>query len=466
MNMGNPVVFKSLRDLNKQIMTSKLSVTELVETFLQRLELYGPSLNAVVSITRDRAIKHAEYIEQEVEEGIYRGPLQGIPFGVKDLLNTSDTLTTWGAFPFRDQVFNYDATIITKLRQAGAILTSKLAMIELAGGMGYRQPHASFTGPPLNPWNQRMWTGGSSSGSGAAVSAGLVPFAIGSETWGSILSPANNCGVTGIRPTYGRVSRFGAMALSWSLDKLGPLCLTADDCGLVLEVIAGYDSQDPTTYHQPFKYQAALQRNFTIGIVNRALDDVDEEVQDNFNRSVTTLEHIAEIKDIELPNYPYEAVTRTILNAESVSAFENLIESGQIAQLTAPEDRYSIFSRTIILAKDYLRALRLRGLIARTIDKILTTYDAIIAPTRRQPATPIDQEFRKSASTTSHDIIGAIGNAAGLPAISVPNGFTKQGLPTGLQFVGRAYDENVIIALANAYQSITNWHEQHPPSFP
>jgi aspartyl-tRNA(Asn)/glutamyl-tRNA(Gln) amidotransferase subunit A len=466
MNMGNPVIFKSLRDLNKQIITHKLSVTELVETFLQRLEFYGPSLNAVVSIARNHAIKYAEYIDQEIEEGIYRGPLQGIPFGVKDLLATKDTLTTWGAFPLRDQEFNYDATIITKLHQAGAILTSKLAMIELAGGMGYRQPHASFTGPPKNPWNQQMWTGGSSSGSGAAVSAGLIPFAIGSETWGSILSPANNCGITGLRPTYGRVSRFGAMALSWSLDKLGPLCLTADDCGLVLEVIAGYDSRDPTTYHQSFKYQSSIQRNFTIGIVNKTLDHVDEEVQENFNRSISTLEHVAEIKDIELPDYPYEAVTRTILNAESVSAFENLIESGQISQLTAPEDRYSIFSRTIILAKDYLRALRLRGLIAKSIDKILTTYDAIIAPTRPQPATPIIQEFRKSASTSSHDILGAIGNAAGLPAISVPNGFTEQGLPTGLQFIGRAYNENVIIALANAYQSRTSWHEHHPPSFP
>lgn len=463
--MASTMVFRSLRDLSKQIMTGTLSVTDLVETFLQRLELYGSSLNAVVTITRDRATKYAEHIEQEIEEGIYRGPLQGIPFGVKDLLTTKDTRTTWGAFPLQDQTFNYDATIITKLRQAGAILTSKLAMIELAGGMGYRQPHASFTGPPRNPWNLDMWTGGSSSGSGAAVSAGLVPFAIGSETWGSILSPANNCGVTGLRPTYGRVSRFGAMALSWSLDKLGPLCLTADDCGLVLEVIAGYDSRDPTTYHQSFKYQSLPKRNFTIGIVNRALDDVDEEVLENFHRSVTILENIAKIKEIELPDYPYEAVTRTILNAESVSAFENLIESGQISQLTAPEDRYSIFSRTIILAKDYLRALRLRGLIAKAIDRVLSTCDAIIAPSRRQPATPITQEFRKTASKSSHDVIGAIGNAAGLPAISVPNGFTSQGLPTGLQFVGRAYNENVIIALANAYQSMTDWHEQHPPSF-
>lgn len=463
--MGSTIVFKSLRELNKQIVTRKLSVTKLVDTFLQRLELYGPLLNAVVRITRDRAIKHAEYIEQEIEEGIYRGPLQGIPFGVKDLIATADTQTTWGAFPLRDQVFNFDATIITKLRKAGAILTSKLAMIELAGGMGYRQPHASFTGPPRNPWNLHTWTGGSSSGSGAAVSAGLVPFAIGSETWGSILSPANNCGITGLRPTYGRVSRFGAMALSWSLDKLGPLCLTADDCGLVLEVIAGYDDQDPTTYHHVYKYQSLHQRNFTIGIVNQALADVDEEVRENFNRSVTILENVAEIKDIKLPDYPYEAVTRTILNAESVSAFENLIESGQISQLTAPEDRYSIFSRTIILAKDYLRALRLRGLIAKTIDRFLTTCDAIIAPARRQPATPLNQEFRKSSSSSPHDIIGAIGNVAGLPAISVPNGFTEQGLPTGLQFVGRAYNENVIIALANVYQSMTNWHEQHPPSF-
>jgi aspartyl-tRNA(Asn)/glutamyl-tRNA(Gln) amidotransferase subunit A len=463
--MGFIPVFISLRELSQQIFTRKLSPIDLVETSLQRLDLHGSTLNAVVTLTRDRAMKHAECIEREIEEGIYRGSLHGIPFGVKDLLATVNTPTTWGAFPLRNQTFNYDATIIKKLHHAGAILTSKLAMIELAGGMGYRQPHASFTGPPRNPWNLHMWTGGSSSGSGAAVGAGLVPFAIGSETWGSILSPANNCGVTGLRPTYGRVSRFGAMALSWTLDKLGPLCLTADDCGLVLEVIAGYDSRDPTTFHQPFKYHSSHKQDFTIGIVNEALDDVDEDVRKNFNRSVTDLEKIAEIREIVLPNYPYEAVTRTILNAESVSAFENLIESGQISELTAPEDRYSVFSRTIILAKDYLRALRLRGLIAKAIDKVMSNCDAIVAPTRRQPASPLNQEFRKITSGSSRDILGAVGNAAGLPAISVPNGFTDQGLPTGLQFIGRAYDENVIIALARAYQSLTKWHKQHPAGF-
>ncbi len=463
--MGFTAVFTSLRELSQQIFKHNLLPTQLVETFLQRLELYGSTLNAVVSITRDRAIKYAEYIEQELENGIYRGPLHGIPFGVKDMLATINTPTTWGAFPLRNQTFNYDATVISKLHHAGAILTSKLAMIELAGGMGYRQPHATFTGPPRNPWNLQMWAGGSSSGSGAAVSAGLIPFAIGSETWGSILSPANNCGVTGLRPTYGRVSRFGAMALSWTLDKLGPLCLTADDCGLVLDVIAGYDSRDPTTYYQPFKYGAPNTRDFTLGIVNTAFDGVDEEVRKNFDRSLTNLEKIAEIREIQLPNYPYEAVTRTILNAESISAFENLVESGQIFELTAPEDRYSIFSRNIILAKDYLRALRLRGIIVKAIDNILSNCDAIVAPTRGQPATPISQEFRKIAEESSRDILGAIGNAAGLPAISVPNGFTDQELPTGIQFIGRAYDENVIIALAKAYQSRTNWHKYHPASF-
>jgi len=176
-----------------------------------------------VTVTRERALSQARKAEKEIEAGLYRGPLHGIPYGAKDLLATKGIPTTWGAAPFRNQVFDYDAAVIEKLSKAGAILCAKLAMIELAGGMGYKQPFASFTGPPKNPWNPCMWTGGSSSGSGAAVCAGLLPFALGSETWGSILSPANNCGVAGLRPTYGRVSRHGAMALCWTLDKLGPL---------------------------------------------------------------------------------------------------------------------------------------------------------------------------------------------------------------------------------------------------
>src|SRR5205823_661195 len=202
----------------------------------------------------------ARAADREIKAGRYRGPLHGVPYGVKDLLATKGIPTTWGAEPYRERVFDYDATVVKKLREAGAVLVAKLAMVELAGGFGYNNADASFTGPGRTPWNMNYWSGGSSSGPGAATAAGLVAFAIGSETSGSIITPSAYCGVSGLRPTYGRVSRFGAMALSWTLDKLGPMCRTADDCGLVLASIAGHDARDPASADKPFAYEVAEKR--------------------------------------------------------------------------------------------------------------------------------------------------------------------------------------------------------------
>jgi len=327
--VGSPT-FKSIRELSEEIKEGKASPVELAEYFLDRLENFGPKYNSVVTVTRDRALEEAEKAEREVEAGEYRGALHGVPYGVKDLLATSGGIpTSWGAYPFRKQVFDFDGTVVRKLMESGAVLTGKLAMIELAGGGGYRQPHASFTGAPKNPWNPGYWTGGSSSGSGASVAGGFVPFAIGSETWGSILSPANNCGVSGLRPTYGRVSRYGAMALCWTLDKLGPLCLTADDCGLVLEAISGPDPKDETTTDMPFKYVSeAPEGGFRLAVIKGAMEGADEEVVANFEESLKVLEGVTTVEEIEFPDLPYEAITRTILNAESASAFEEFIEGG------------------------------------------------------------------------------------------------------------------------------------------
>ena len=218
--MSDEPVFVPLRRLGGMIRAGAVSPVQLAETFLHRLETLGPRYNAVVTLTRERAMDQARRAERELAAGRDLGPLHGIPYGAKDLLATSGGIpTSWGAAPLKDQRFDEDATVIRKLEAAGAVLCAKLAMVELAGGMGYRQPHASFTGPGINPWNRDAWSGGSSSGSGSAVSAGLVPFAIGSETWGSILGPAGYCGIAGLRPSYGRVSRHGAMALCWTLDK-------------------------------------------------------------------------------------------------------------------------------------------------------------------------------------------------------------------------------------------------------
>jgi len=442
-----------------------LSPVDLAEIFLNRLETLGPKYNAVVTVTRKLAMDQARRAEHEIASGHYRGRLHGIPYGAKDLLATSRGIpTSWGAAPLRHQTFDHDATVVRKLEEAGAVLAAKLSMVELAGGMGYQQPNASITGPGITPWDENMWSGGSSSGSGSAVSAGLVPFAIGSETWGSILGPANNCGISGLRPTYGRVSRYGAMALSWTLDKIGPLCLTADDCGLVLEAIAGEDTNDPTSSHRAYRYTAdSKNRPFRLGVIEGVADDADNDVRANFDQAVKDLAAAAKIETIRIPDLPYEEITRIILFAEGASAFEDLIDSGQIAALTAPEDRYSVYARTAILAKDYIRALRLRAVVAREIDNAMSPFDALIAPARSTPATPIDKPFRSATRGSAKDVMGAVGNGAGLPAISVPNGFSGKGVPTGIQFMGRAWGENTVIAAASAYQSLTDWHHRHPP---
>ena len=463
--MSDSPIFMPIRDLGELVRTREVSPVELAEIFLGRLESIGPRYNAVVTVTRERAMEQARRAEGEIVAGDYKGLLHGIPYGAKDLLATSGGIpTTWGAAPFREQVFDYDAAVIRRLEEAGAPLAAKMAMVEIAGGMGYRQPNASFTGPGMTPWGTDAWSGGSSSGSGASVAAGLVPFAIGSETWGSILSPANNCGLSGLRPTYGRVSRQGAMVLSWSLDKLGPLCLTADDCGIVLEAIAGADADDPSTSDRPYRYDiyASTGRRFKLAVIKDVTEGAQAEVAANFERALQALDDVADIEEIEFPEMPYEAVTRTILNAESASAFEEFIESGGVSGLTAPECHHP-HARLMIPAQDYIRALRIRGKVARISDEVMAGYDAVVGPTRPITATPIDQDFRGVVAGTARDTMGAVGNSAGLPAISVPSGFSDEGLPTGVQFMGRAYDENRILAVARAYQSMTDWHTQHPP---
>ncbi len=459
-------VFRPVRELSEAVRTRQVSPVELAEAFLERLERFGGRYNAVVTVTRQRALVEARRAEGEIAAGGWRGPLHGIPYGAKDLLATAGGIpTTWGAAPLRGQTFDADATVVHRLGQAGAVLVAKLAMVELAGGMGYRQPNASFTGPGISPWGPDAWSGGSSSGSGSAVAAGLVPFAIGSETWGSILSPAANCGVSGLRPTYGRVSRHGAMALCWTLDKLGPLALTADDCGLVLDAIAGPDPHDPTAAQRSFRYDVGegVGRRFRFGVIRDVAATAEAAVREAFDRSLDVLRKMGSVDEVTLADLPYEAITRTILMAEAASAFEDMIESGAIAGLTAPEDRFTAYARDAILAKDYIKALRLRTFVVREADRVLSNFDALVAPGRPAVASPLDREFRSAARGNVVDVMGAIGNAAGLPAIAVPNGITESGLPTSLQFMGRAWEENAVLAAARAWQAMTDYHLHHPP---
>ena len=470
--MSDDFAFKPIRELAGLIENRRISPVELAQSCLERLERLGPRYNAVVTVTAERALALARAIEAETPPNGRRGLLRGIPWGAKDLLATAGGIpTTWGAAPFREQRFDHDAAVVTRLEEAGAPLAAKLAMIELAGGMGYTHPDASLTGPPRNPWDVGRWTGGSSSGSGAAVAAGLVPFAIGSETWGSILSPAGNCGLSGLRPTYGRVSRRGAMALCWTLDKLGPLCLTADDCGIVLEAIAGPDPQDPSTHGEPFACDPDFHpgRKYRIGVLKGVLDDAQDAVKANFEAALASLADVADFEEMEFPEFPYTEVTSTILMVESASAFEDFIAEGGPQSLSAPGYHgRGPYARPAVLATDYVKALRLRGVMARQADEAMSRYDALAAPTAMTTATPIDQEFRSRSMTSSGpgDLMGAIGNGCGLPAISVPNGFDPDGLPTGIQFMARAYDENLCLAIAREFQARTDWHTRRPEAPP
>lgn len=448
------------------IRTRRISVVELTESYLARLETIGPKLGAVVTVTRELAMEQAKAAEKEIKAGRYRGPLHGIPCGVKDLLATQGIPTTWGAAPYKNQVFDFNATVVEKLYKAGAILIAKLAMVELAGGMGYNNPDASFTGPGRTPWNSKFWSGGSSSGPGAATAAGLVAFSIGSETSGSILTPSTFCGLSGLRPSYGLVSRHGAMALCWTLDKLGPMCRTADDCGLVLAAIAGPDPKDVSSVRRKFTYPpaSAVKRRFKLGLIKGGTEGIQPEVARNFEESVRVLKEFCDVTpDVVFPDLPWGNAIGTIVNAEGASAFEDLIASGKLSELETPRDRIGGYTASLVFAVDYLKAMRIRGPMKKAFKQLMAKYDAVIAPTRTTVAPPIGVDFDKAYP----DVKGGAplipaGNAVGAPALCLPNGFGQNGLPTSIQFLGAVFSENILLEIGNAYQSHTEWHKKHP----
>jgi aspartyl-tRNA(Asn)/glutamyl-tRNA(Gln) amidotransferase subunit A len=460
------ILFASVREQGNLIRTQKLSPVALAEAYLERLDKIGRVYNAVVTVTRELALKEAKAAETEIKAGKYRGPLHGIPYGVKDLAATKGIPTSWGAEPFKNQVFDYDATIVARLRDAGAVLLAKLAMVELAGAFNYNNADASFTGPGLNPWDVAFWSGGSSSGPGSAVCAGLVSFAIGSETSGSIITPAAFCGISGLRPTYGRVSRHGCMALSWTLDKIGPICRTADDCGLVLSVLAGHDPQDPASANRPFDSKEAEKpdKKFKVGVIRGATAGIQAEVRKNFNDAVKVLSDFCEVEEnVPYPDLPYGPVVGTIINAEGASAFRDFIESGGPARLRAVNHKFGGYAGMTIMAVDYLHAMRARLPMKKTLDDVYSKYDALLCPSRATVAYPINVDFDRAYPGAGGPPVIPAGNAVGQPALSVPNGFGLKNLPTGIQFTGRVWSEGKLIALAHAYQQATEWHKKRPP---
>ncbi|HEY3129355.1 MAG TPA: amidase [Acidobacteriota bacterium] len=463
--LSEGLLYLSVSELGAMIRSRKISPVELTESYLERLRSLGPKLGALATLTDDLARKQARQAEKEIMSGKYRGPLHGIPYGAKDLLATRAIPTTWGATPYRDQVFDYDATVVRRLADAGAILAAKLAMVELAGGMGYNRADACWTGTCRTPWNLNYWSGGSSSGPGAATAAALVGFSIGSETSGSIVTPASFCGISGLRPTYGRVSRHGAMALCWTLDKLGPMCRSARDCGLVLKAIAGRDPDDGTATDAAFSFPplGKPSRRWRVGVIKGSADKVQPEVKRNFEHSVGVFRQFAEVDEaVEFPDFPGQVVG-IIVNAEGGAAFRELIESGKLSQLANGQGRVGGYTAMLTPAVDYVQAMRLRAPMRRAFAKLFEKYDALLAPSRTTVSYPVDVEFEKAyPGISGGPPVIPVTNAVGIPAISIPNGLGIASLPTGLQIIGGSFAEETILSLAVEYQARTDFHKKKP----
>jgi Asp-tRNA(Asn)/Glu-tRNA(Gln) amidotransferase A subunit family amidase len=466
---NEPAQFKSVDDLAfatvpqlaDLIRTRKVSSVELTKMYLGRLKRYGPKLLCIVTLTEDLAMKQAQDADNDLKRGKYRGPLHGIPWGAKDLFATKGIKTTWGAEPYRDQMIDYDATVVERLRAAGAVLVAKLSMGALAQGPKW------FGGVTRNPWapnEDRTGSSGSSAGPASATSAGLVGFSIGTETLGSIISPSSTCGVTGLRPTYGRVSRYGAMGLSWTMDKIGPICRGVEDCAAALEAIYGPDDRDITVGTAPFNWSAEVPlSSLRVGYLKTEFEqtappnanDQQRKIIDDRNamykEALAALEKAGvKMTPVELPKFPTQSI-RFVLSAEAATAFDDITRDGRVNQLSGQDngDWPNTFRTSrFIPAVEYLRAQRARVLLMREMDKFMSQWDVFVSPA---PG---------SASLT-------ITNLTGHPAVCVPCGFLTippqtNMLPRAIMFTGGLYDEASPLRVALAFEQATKWHTMHP----
>ena len=446
------LAFSTVTQLAELVRTKQVSPVELTKMYLARLKKYGPALLCVVTLTEESALKQAEEAEREIRRGKYRGPLHGIPCGVKDLFATKGIKTTWGAEPFRDQMIDYDSTVVERLRDAGAVLLAKLSLGALAQGGRW------FAGMTRNPWQpEETNTGssGSSAGSASATSAGLVGFSIGTETLGSIVSPSSRCGVTGLRPTYGRVSRYGAMGLSWTMDKIGPICRGVEDCALALDAIYGPDGRDITVGDAAFNWNPErplaqmrigyVKAEFERGAGQRGAQSAGEERNKMYQEALDALRQAgARLEPMELPQFSAQSL-RIILNAEAAAAFDDITRDGRVNQLSgqsANDWPNSFRTSRFIPAVEYIRAQRARTLLMREMDSLMSKWDVFVTPA---PG---------SASLL-------ITNLTGHPAVVTPCGFIN-GLPQAIMFTGNLYDEAAPLRVALAYERATKWRTMHP----
>ncbi len=433
------LAFLPAHQLAALLRAKRITPTELANMYLERLKTYAPKLNCVITLTEDLALEQAAQAGKEIKRGKYKGPLHGIPYGTKDLFATKGIKTTWGAEPFQNQVPDHDAAVIEKLQKAGAVLLAKLSMGALAQGGLW------FGGMTKTPWDYEQSSSGSSAGSASATAAGLVGFSIGTETLGSIVSPSTRCGVAGVRPTYGRVSRFGAMGLSWTMDKIGPICRSVEDCAMVLRAIAGSDGRDVTVVDAPLHWEPRLSlKKLKIGYVKEEFDKLDAEQKALYDTALDALRKAgANLQPITLPDFPLAAL-RMVLVAEAAAAFDDLTRSNGVDQLKgqAPGDWPNTFrtARTMT-AVEYIRAQRGRTLLMDDMDRLMSQWDVFVS-------TP----FSPSLTVT---------NLTGHPQVVVPCGFFK-GLPQSILFTGRLYEEGTPMRVAHAFERATNWHTLHP----
>ena len=437
-NNKEDLAYYSVRELATLVETKQITSVELTRFFIDRLKKYDPTLHCVITLTEELAMQQAQKADEEIKSGNYRGLLHGIPYGAKDLLATKQYRTTWGAMPFKDQSFDYDATVIKKLEEAGAVLIAKLTLGALAWGDVW------YGAKTRNPWDPSTGSSGSSAGSASAVSAGLVPFAIGTETLGSIVSPSTVCGTTGLRPTFGRVSKYGAMALSWSMDKIGPICRSVEDCAIVFEAIRGSDGQDLSVIDAPFNYDATKDgKNLKVGYLKTSFDrNYPFKQQDSL--SLLKLKELGyELIPIELPQMPD---LRVILSAEGAAAFDELTLSGaddlmvrQIQNAWPNVFREARF----IPAVEYIKANRLRTQLIQEMTKVFEQVDVYVHP-----------------SWASSSL--RITNYTGHPCVVLPNGFQENGRPTSITFTGKLFGEATVMEVAKAFQDNTAFHKQHP----
>jgi Asp-tRNA(Asn)/Glu-tRNA(Gln) amidotransferase A subunit family amidase len=444
----NDLAYYSIQELASLIKSKKISSVELTKFFIERIRKYGDSLECVISLTEDIAMQQATQADAEIAAGKYKGLLHGIPYGLKDLFSVKGTKTTWGAAPYKEQVINEDAFVYTKLKEAGAVLVAKFTLGALAMGDYW------YGGRTKNPWNLKQGSSGSSAGSASATVAGLVPFAIGTETWGSIISPASTCGATGLRPTFGRISRSGAMALSWSLDKAGPICRSAEDAAVVFSFLHGTDGLDLSAMEKPFNYQPEGDiKKLRIGYAKNYFDLIRD-------TSRSELKVLAEFKamGVELIPiiFPDSGVYKfnmmdVVISAESAAAFDDFTRNNIDDEMT----RQGVFDwpnsfrvSRLMPAVEYVNANRHRYLLMQKVNEAMQKVDVLICPTR-------------GSGNQS-----AITNLTGQPAVCVPTGFDKRSsLPTSITFIGNLFDEASILLAAKAYQLATAWDETHPSKF-